>query len=352
MKSLHHTTPLSSRLTQILLSAKHLLETSVKEIKWSDGFNEVFEMEANVIKLIEDINFKGWRVIVNPDDIQLENEDDYKDDPDDDFEMANNIYNEYISEFTLISPEGKKFSVHTENFDNLYISNELNAIIRKKAEVLDDKVVIFVQDLKDIPIFYMIIQNNELSKTLDRLKYLLNKKSVTKLLSKDQLIQEVIECVIEGGLHVSSVHLEVILANQIRSIDDILELPQWWYPNEQYQILTLNEALSSNPSITITLSFQYLSKLLYNPLTYRKNKPSFMDLFFMDAPQNYLDPERYVDEIKETDNDGKMITPFIVTSDSNEYSVDVDYEDSNDGNQTETPEEDSEETEESSDDSE
>lgn len=317
---------LSSKLTQILLSAKHLLETSVKELNWSEGFNEVFEIEANVLKLVEDVNFKGWKIIIIPDDIQLENEDDYKDDPDDDFELACNIYNEYITEFTLISPEGVKYSIHTENFDNLYISNELNTVIRKKAEAVDDKVVIYVQDLKDIPIFYMIIQNNELSKTLDRLKYLLNKKSVTKIYTKDQLIQEVLRAVIEGGLHVSSVHLEIILGNQIRSAEDILDLPEWWYPNEQYQVLTLNEALSCNPSITVTLSFQYLSKLLYNPLTYRKHKASFMDLFFIDSPQNYLDPERFVDEIKETDNDGKMIKPFVILKD-NMYSVNVDMND-------------------------
>ena len=33
------------------------------------------------------------------------------------------------------------------------------------------------------------------------------------------------------------------------------------------------------------MSYQKVGKLLYNPLTYKKNGSSFMDLFFMKSPQ-------------------------------------------------------------------
>lgn len=307
---------LSSRLTQILLSAKHLLETSIRELVWPEKFSDVFEIDTNMIRLIEDVNFKGWKIIIDRNDIQLENENDYKDDRDDDFEMANDIYNEYITEFLIVDPVGNEYKMHTENYDNLYISNEFNNIIRKKIKNVDGKAGILLQDIKDNVLFYMIIQNNELSKTLDRLNYILNKKSVTKTFNKDELLQNLIETVIEGGLQVSSTHLEVILANQIRSAEDILEKPQWQYPNEPYEVLTLNEALSNNPSVTVSLSYQYQARALYNPLTFRKNKPSFMDLFFMEQPQEYINPNRVqIEDEDKLRKDKKFVTPVIFSKD-------------------------------------
>ena len=93
---------------------------------------------------------------------------------------------------------------------------------------------------------------------------------------------------IDGGLNVQGVHAEVILSNQLRSKDDELEKPDWDYPDEEYELITLNQALTKNPSITVSLSYEKISRMLYNPLTYKKNGASFMDLFFCKQPQLYL----------------------------------------------------------------
>ena len=36
------------------------------------------------------------------------------------------------------------------------------------------------------------------------------------------------------------------------------------------------------------MSYQKLSKTLYSPLSFRKNKPSFLDLLFMEKPQESM----------------------------------------------------------------
>ena len=64
-----------------------------------------------------------------------------------------------------------------------------------------------------------------------------------------------------------------------------------------------------NPSIAVTLSYQRTSQALYNPSTFKKTKPSVLDLFFMEQPQNYLN-DNYDNEPKKMDeftSDGKQI---------------------------------------------
>ena len=42
-------------------------------------------------------------------------------------------------------------------------------------------------------------------------------------MDRNQLLEEFLSTIIEGGLKISSVHCEVLIMNQIRDIDDILE---------------------------------------------------------------------------------------------------------------------------------
>ena len=61
----------------------------------------------------------------------------------------------------------------------------------------------------------------------------------------------------------------------------------------------------------ISLLYKDLHKVLYNPLTFTKNAPSFFDLFFCEQPQLYMDESLYVHEvtnIKDYENGIKMYT--------------------------------------------
>jgi hypothetical protein len=169
-----------------------------------------------------------------------------------------------------------------------------------------------MSDLEDLPLFFIDIQNNELSKTMDKLMNIINKNDVTTTKNRNELLTEMVNTIIEGNLNIMAIHCEIILANQIRNIDNILELPDWSYPNEPYKILTLNQALTDNPSVVVSLLYQKLSKMLYNPLTFRKHKPSFLDLFFMEKPQNYLsDTTNIQPAVKPTDVE-KNLRPLII----------------------------------------
>ena len=49
-----------------------------------------------------------------------------------------------------------------------------------------------------------------------------------------------------------------LVSNQIRSYKNVLLKPDWDYEvnKQDYRLLTLNESLSNNPSITVSMSYQ------------------------------------------------------------------------------------------------
>lgn len=304
---------LSSRLTQRLLSAKHLLETVIEKIKWSKHFDDIFEVEGNAIKMLSDINPKEWTIIIDPEEITPENELDYSNDYDDDSESTGqgSIYNEYITKFEIENKRGERHEIHTENDDKLYITTELNAAIRNRGKAVEDRIHIPMTALEDAYLFFIAIHNNELSKTMELLMDILNKNNVTTSMNKDEILQKFLETIIEGGLYITSVHCETLLSNQVRSIEDIHSKPEWHYPNEPYQVLTLNSALNNNPSVIVVMMYQRLSKALYNPLTFKKHGSSYLDLFFMENPTEYLNAENVIQAKPSEDDEKQLVSPLI-----------------------------------------
>ena len=70
-----------------------------------------------------------------------------------------------------------------------------------------------------------------------------------------------------------------------------MKLPEWEHDNEEYQILSLDQSLTNNPSVIISLLYKNLKSTLTNPITYAKDESSRMDMFFMVQPQEFLSNE-------------------------------------------------------------
>ena len=273
---------LTAILSQILLSAKHLIEASVKKLNWVDAFSEFFNIDGNSLVLSE-FDKTSWTINIDPNYIELESDVDFAED-DDDNNIYSSAYNEYVPEFIVKNGE-TEYVIKTEDYDNIYLSSELNEIIRKIGEPSEGFISIPMKDCEDIPLFYVRLQNNDLTKVFDDIKRLLNVSAGIKSIKGiDNWLQEILRTIINSELNIDSVHMEVIMSNQVRDTEDILEKPQWHLGNEYYNIITLNNALTDNPSIIVSLSYQKISRALFNPLSFRKNGPSFLDLFFMEAP--------------------------------------------------------------------
>ena len=305
---------ISSQYIQKRLSAKHLLETLIDVIRWNGNFKQYFGVETNSIKLMEATSeaMEGFSIVINPEEIQLENDDEffqhsfYSNDAHS-LDDEGPFYNEFLTSFDVMTPSGELIHIGSEPDPDsaeakMYLATDLVEVIReifskknKEDETEDDEsIVVPFSMLEDKTLFYIKVQNNDIGKNLDVFIDLVNKKEVTKSYSKDHLLEKLLAIVKKGGIHCMSIHLEVILANQIVSAHNRLEKPNWLNPDEEYEILTLNEALTDNPSIAITLLYQKLAKTLYSPMSFRKIQPSIFDPFFLRQPKKFLNADHEI----------------------------------------------------------
>lgn len=293
---------LSSIYTQILLSAKHLLESAVIELEWTEGFKELFQTTFNTIALKENMRYKGYKLIITDNIESMEELDDV-------------TYNYYINRFIIRMPTGTEIAIHTTESDNIYIVPEFMNYINQLYDNNQDDTYIEI-DMRDLEgfseLFIMEVQNDELSTTMKRIEKLINNKQVISEHNKDNILSEFILENIHGGIMLNSVHFEVLLMNQIRAYDDDVEKPDWRNPKAKYQILTLNHSLGNNRSVTIRLQSDKIAKALMSPQNRYLNKPAMIDLFYMEQPQEYLGEDIVSDDyVPVSDKDDVLHEPII-----------------------------------------
>ena len=296
---------LSSIYTQILLSAKHLLESLVVKMTWTKEFYDLFSVTFNTVGLKEDGIYRGYKLVID-EEVKFEED------------LDEVTYNSYINSFKVITPTGEEIKIHTSESDNLYFVPEFfDYYIQVRGKVSDadeepEPVIMDMVPLMDFPALFIIeIRNNELSRTMDQIKKLIDNKGVIACHDRNSILEAFINTNINGGIKLNAVHFEVLLMNQIRADDDELDSPDWTVPNQTYQIMTLSKSLSNNKSITVRLQSSKIPKVLQNPQNRYINKPSITDLYCMEQPQEYLDEEIVSDEYKpRSDKEDNIIQPI------------------------------------------
>nr|DAR11398.1 MAG TPA: DNA-directed RNA polymerase subunit alpha [Caudoviricetes sp.] len=289
---------LTSQTTQKQLSAKHLLETVIEKINWNDNFNKFFYVD-NVNMIYINDNIDAGHIIIDPNSI-MDNTENTESDSDEEDNMESSFsdssqFTNYITSFIFEDTNGKKYDIHSENMTEMFFSEDFIDYLKGLSLASDRMYHIDIEDLinalNDNALFYIQIINNDIDKNLKDIESLINKKDELIGLDKDSLLKKFINLIIKGKITIQSVHLECMLMNQIRSVHSKLELPEWEHDNEEYQILSLDQSLTNNPSVIISLLYKNLKSTLTNPITYAKNESSRMDMFFMVQPQEFLSNE-------------------------------------------------------------
>ena len=299
---------LSSIYTQILLSAKHLLESSIVKLNWSDGFHDLFGVEFNQVTLKEDFVYRNYKIIIDPDDLL------------DDEEEEDDESSQFITSFIVRKPDGTEIDIHTSEADQLTFTSDF-AYLLDNIGYNDDTGLyeIDMVTLKDLPALFVVdIKNDELSKTMKLIKNIIDNKKSTKIYNRNTILEAFVDTNLSGGIKINAVHFEVLLMNQIRSADDILLLPDWNRQKEQCRILTLNEALTNNRSISVRLQSSKIGRTLTHPSNRKLIKPSNMDLFSMIQPQLFLTNEQYHEseyKLNDDTNDNKINPIYFINGD-------------------------------------
>lgn len=279
-------TEISEPVTQNVLSTKHLLATDSDIIKFTNEiFDDIFKVYGNAIMKNPDRDdFKGYSIIFINENIKVI----------DDFDETSGI-TRYVPLFHLRTPDGQLIEMMDSIGKELYFTPSFTEEIkrftrgrRKTSNDLGTEIVEVPLDSlgKDLEIFLVQINNNEKTKPLYDIMDLLDnkKKRAEKGITNDheQVAQMMLDLVIQSQIPADSIHGEMIIRSLIRSNKDILEVPNFnrYDAIEDIQLMTIKSALNNHPSISVSLSFQYLSKQFDSPLTFRKEAVSYLDPFF------------------------------------------------------------------------
>ena len=297
---------LSSIYTQILLSAKHLLESAIVKMAWSKGFYEMFNVEYNQIVLKDEFNYKGYTMIIE--DV-FEDEDEELDDG----------LQQYILGFDIVTPEGETFpikaSLSENDYESIFLHQEIIDYMDHVGSNDDGVYELQMDKMRDLSALFVIdVQNEELSKTMKSIKNIINNKKSTKTYDRNGILEAFIKTNLSGGIKINSVHFEVLLMNQIRDAYDILELPDWSHPNEEYQILTLAEALTNNRSIGVRLQASKIARAITHHSNRKLHAASKMDLFYMEKPQDFMTNKDFTTSYNVRNTQKKIISPIYFSN--------------------------------------
>lgn len=315
---------LSAIYTQILLSAKHLLESAIVKLNWTPIFHKVFNVSFNLITLKDDMSYKGMKLLIDPDEI-IDDESDEEDLDDPTGEASSGTYVTYVTVQLL---DGTKEEVKTSDSDQLFLHQDLISYL-EDADVNEDTGLyeLDMNKMKDVVLFNIDVRNNELSKTMNTIMHIIDNKTGTKSYNRQSILQAFIDNNLAGGIKLNSVHFEVLLMNQIRAKDDILSLPEWSYRNAGYQILTLREALKNNRSISIRLQANQGAKTLIHPANRKIKEPSIMDLYAMEKPQEFMSGQIPMSDYTLIDEQTKLRSPIFFYTNDGEENAEVENDD-------------------------
>jgi hypothetical protein len=133
------------------------------------------------------------------------------------------------------------------------------------------------------PVFNVILDTEEISKYLNNFISVIDRKTVSKFQTYDNLIEEMNRIVYEAGFKNDIIHFESIVNCMIRDVNDITVRPDFSKPNIDYQILRISSAIEKKDLYT-TLSFQGLRRLFKDITIRRRTGTSLYDPFFRISP--------------------------------------------------------------------
>lgn len=268
-------------VSQSILSSKHLLTTQSEVIEFSPEFYNYLTINANEIMINssnDDIDLSQYTLVLMKENIQSIEE------------FDNSEFNSFVETFHVKNKKtGEMIEVFELQKKELYIAPEMKDLMTKPKGVKEYLEIDLGKVGDDDRIFVVEVSNNELTKPLYNIMYLLNNKKRREesgVTTIDQMIQRMLDLLIESKIESDSVHGELLIRPLIRSSKNVLETPNFrkYSAIREYDILTVEGALQRHPSVLISLSFQDIGRQLVNPLTYKKHDGSFLDPFFQERP--------------------------------------------------------------------
>lgn len=220
---------MTSRVSQNILSAKHLLKTDAERVEYSDNFDQYFIIESSAVIPNDEKRFD----IYIPEDFQEEIQDQFT------FYISKSMIPVTISHYAGIS-------IPDDVLDNC------------KEVDIDDKTYYKITSHKILELggTFCIITPINLMMTQ---KYMniknLFESDITKFTSISEVVIRLMH-LMYGTIPLLSTHGEVILKHLIRDVDKRMIRPDWTVEDQKYQFMRLKTALQNIESFTTAMAYE------------------------------------------------------------------------------------------------
>ena len=236
---------MTSRVSQNILSAKHLLKSNAEKIEYSESFDKFFVVDMSTIIPKDDKRF----------DIYIR--EDYLDNISEQFTC-------YIGKDMI--------PVTISNYASISISESI--LDKCKDVVIDDVTYYKITSHKILDAggqFAVVIPINIMmtKKYMDIMK--LFESDITKFQTISEIVMALAR-MCHGLIPILSTHGEILIGHQIRSVENRLLRPDWTVPDQQYQIMRLKTVLQNIESFSTAMSFEQTKHHLYHSIFDERNE--------------------------------------------------------------------------------
>lgn len=268
---------ISEPIGQAVLSSKHSQTTSSNELKFSEGYDEVFETTSSMVTLREDSSLDA-DVYIRLNNVAVEEMDDSE------------FY--YVESFDLVEANGNLIRhIEEENKAKFYLNDGLISLYKQKQKMKNNEPIFSLDEIDDETLFTIEVKNKELTEPLKIFTKVLNTHEHMGASNLSDLCQIFAEKLILMGIKYELTHAEMIIRSLIRKKSNILEFPDFGMGGNlnDYQILKLDEAQLYNPSALVSMPYGYLRRQLLSTELYEKTKTGALDALYVSDLSKYID---------------------------------------------------------------
>ena len=263
---------------QAVLSSKHSQTTSSNELKFSEGYDDVFETNSSMITLREDSDLDA-DIYIKLNNVSVEEMDDSE------------FY--YVESFDLIDSTGQLIRhIAEESGAKFYLNDQLISLYKQRSKMKNSEPIFSLDDIdEEDSLFTIEVKNKELTEPLKIFTKVLNTHEHMGASNLSELCQIFAEKLIQMGIKYELVHAEMIIRALIRKKSNILEFPDFGIGGNlnDYQILKLDEAQLYNPSALISMPYGYLRRQLLSTELYEKTQTGALDALYVSNLDRYID---------------------------------------------------------------
>lgn len=250
----------SEPIGQNFLSTKHKQTTASQLINLCKEFHEAFELNSATVTIATNASEQYA--------IQIEGLE---------MEHVGEQVKYYCTDFALYATSSEsKFKIFEENGAKFYLSEKLLKMHqRSKGKPID------LLDFDDEEaLFYLEVQSDDVTNMLAQLEKVLNSKDHNGATTISELCQEYLETNLHFGIKNNAVHNEMVIASLLRDPHNTCQYVDFETSGD-YQLMTIDSSLKSNPSPTLSLQTGYLRQQLTSADFLEKRRPSYIDAMYM-----------------------------------------------------------------------